>query len=124
MIEITYRGPIFQAGAAQIIERWCDDLADAYARRGFSEVHMLMDANFKHPTPYYETQVTIDTDAPNQRVIHDRGIVYGPWLEGVGSRNATTRFKGYHMWRRTAQALVEDRSIVDRMTSELVQRLN
>lgn len=30
---------------------------------------------------------------------------YGPWLEGVGSRNATTRFKGYHGFRRAAQEL-------------------
>jgi hypothetical protein len=31
--------------------------------------------------------------------------VYGPWLEGVGSRNNTTRFKGYHAFRNAAQAL-------------------
>lgn len=30
---------------------------------------------------------------------------YGPWLEGTGSRNFTTRFKGYHGYRRSAQEL-------------------
>lgn len=30
---------------------------------------------------------------------------YGPWLEGVGSRNETTRFKGYHGFRRAGQEL-------------------
>lgn len=29
-------------------------------------------------------------------------VVYGPWLEGVGSRNQSTRFKGYRMFRKTA----------------------
>jgi hypothetical protein len=33
------------------------------------------------------------------------GPVYGPWLEGVGSRNATTRFKGYRAFRKAANAL-------------------
>ena len=37
--------------------------------------------------------------------IDDGGVVYGPWLEGIGSRNATTRFKGYQMFRKTAQWL-------------------
>jgi hypothetical protein len=32
-------------------------------------------------------------------------VIYGPWLEGVGSRNRTTRFKGYFTFRRTAQQL-------------------
>jgi hypothetical protein len=34
--------------------------------------------------------------------VHDSGIVYGPWLEGEGSRNKTTPFKGYRMFRKVA----------------------
>lgn len=30
---------------------------------------------------------------------------YGPWLEGSGSRNDSTRFKGYHGFRRAGQEL-------------------
>jgi len=33
------------------------------------------------------------------------GLVYGPWLEGVGSRNATTRFKGYFSMRKAANSV-------------------
>lgn len=36
-------------------------------------------------------------------VVYDSGIVYGPWLEGVSSRNARTRFKGYAMFRNATQ---------------------
>jgi len=35
--------------------------------------------------------------------IDDGEVVYGPWLEGVSSRNRATRFKGYRMFRRTKQ---------------------
>ncbi len=38
-------------------------------------------------------------------VITDGGVVYGPWLEGVSSRNQRTRFKGYASFRKTAQWL-------------------
>ncbi len=38
--------------------------------------------------------------------VHDSGIIYGPWLEGVGSRNfPVTRFKGYSMFRKVAQQI-------------------
>ena len=38
-------------------------------------------------------------------VISDSGVVYGPWLEGVSSRNQASRFKGYALWRRTRDKL-------------------
>ncbi len=38
--------------------------------------------------------------------VHDSGIVYGPWLEGLGSRNfPVTKFKGYSMFRKVAQEI-------------------
>lgn len=37
--------------------------------------------------------------------ILDNNAVYGPWLEGTGSRNDTTRFKGYASFRKTEQWL-------------------
>jgi hypothetical protein len=35
--------------------------------------------------------------------IDDGKVVYGPWLEGVSSRNRTRGFKGYASFRRTSQ---------------------
>lgn len=121
MTEVVLSGPIFDRGE-QIMEAWGRDLLDAYGAQGLSHIGQIMDASFRNPTPYYETQVTYDA-AGDVGVIHDRGIVYGPWLEGVGSRNARSRFKGYHMFRRTRQFLIEDTTIVDRMIPDLVRRL-
>ena len=33
------------------------------------------------------------------------GVTWGPWLEGTSKRNSSTRFKGYHLFRQTRQAL-------------------
>jgi hypothetical protein len=39
-------------------------------------------------------------------VVTDTPVVYGPWLEGVGSRNApTTRFPGYHTFQLVSQKI-------------------
>ena len=34
-----------------------------------------------------------------------KGVTWAPWLEGTSKRNARTRFKGYHLFRLTAQEL-------------------
>lgn len=132
-ITVTFHGPLFDRNPMEILNRWADDLADSYGRQGLSLIGQIMDESFKHPTPYYETQVVAEaladfgggglTGGGGSRVIHDRGIAYGPWLEGVGRRNQTTRFKGYHMFRRTWQALIEDSSIVERAVPSLIEHL-
>jgi len=40
-----------------------------------------------------------------QGIVVDSNVVYGPWLEGVSSRNQATRFKGYAIFRRTRDKL-------------------
>lgn len=52
-------------------------------------------------------------------------LVYGPWLEGTSNRNQTTRFKGYFMFRRTAQWLRRKAKRVARKHVErMVRQLN
>ena len=38
-------------------------------------------------------------------IIHDSKVIYGPWLEGISSRNQTSRFKGYSLFRKAHQQL-------------------
>lgn len=55
-------------------------------------------------TGHYRRNLHGTVDGLNGR-IDDGNVIYGPWLEGVSSRNKTTRFKGYHSFRLTAQWL-------------------
>ena len=56
--------------------------------------------------------------------IDDSKVVYGPWLEGTGSRNQTTRFKGYSSFRRTAQFMEERKAgIIHKWVTKLVGEL-
>ena len=60
-------------------------------------------------------------------VITDGKVIYGPWLEGVSSRNQSTRFKGYSSFRKTAQYLqkevkVQANSFAKKYVTELNKR--
>jgi hypothetical protein len=54
----------------------------------------------------YTLPVVVDDMATDIAVTTDLAS-YGPWLEGTGSRNDTTRFKGYHGFRIATQELVK-----------------
>ena len=48
----------------------------------------------------------ISTEFKNMSaMIHDGNVVYGPWLEGISSRNNSSRFKGYGVYRQTGSYL-------------------
>ncbi len=92
-----FSGPAFEA----VMKDVCDQVQDDVASAALERVQFYLNAQIKHPTPYYETQIIKET-ANRQTVVHDRGIVYGPWLEGTSSRNTRTRFKGYASFRKAA----------------------
>lgn len=117
------RGPLFDRNVEAAIRDLADQLTDEVGSKAFAEVHDRLDQSLRNPTPYYETQI-IQERVREDVVVHDRGIIYGPWLEGVGSRNRTTRFKGYSSFRRATQA-VEGRvpSIVRPIVNRWVARM-
>lgn len=101
---VTFTGPLFSGAAQALIAAMVEEMQYAVGAQGLADVHLILDRSIKHPTPYYETQVMIQRMAADV-VVHDRGIVYGPWLEGTSSRNRSTRFKGYAAFRRAADEL-------------------
>ncbi len=79
------------------------DAVDAVAERLLTVVQGNMRTSFRHPTGYYYSRVVNERRGSRDRVVTDNGVIYGPWLEGVGKRNRTTRFKGYANFRRAGQ---------------------
>ena len=56
--------------------------------------------------------------------IDDGKVIYGAWLEGTGSRNATTRFKGYGSFRKVRQWLENQKlSVLKKHMRKAVLRL-
>lgn len=106
-LDIDFRGPLFDGRAERAMDQACDDARDDIAAFAQERVLAGTAANFKTRTPYYETRVTTDRVTAEVSLVHDQGVVYGPWLEGVGSRNRPRPgFPGYGFWRAAKQATV------------------
>lgn len=100
-------GALFDARAHRIFDDFEEDLEEEGAEFALGHIKQTFHASFKRPTGYYESNVRIHNTTTGTEVWDGgyAGPVYGPWLEGVGSRNRTTRFKGYHAFRKAATAL-------------------
>lgn len=124
IIQVKLSGPVFDGRAAGAIIRLGQDCQREVAKAAEDTWHAFMDATFRHPTGFYQSHVNI-ARRDRDLVVNDAGVIYGPWLEGVGSRNSpVTRFPGYFNRRRTIQHIQGDvagicRPIVDRAVSEM-----
>ena len=108
-VDIRFEGPLFDGRAARAMDEACDDAREDVAEFAETYALLLMGLAFRHPTGYYESRITTTRLSADTSLVHDQGVVYGPWLEGVGSRNSpVTRFPGYWHWKRT-KALVAAR---------------
>lgn len=103
---VTTRGPFFDSRRTRFTNEFCADLAEDVAEHAETLWKIGMFRTFKHPTPIYWHSTELDRQG-NTVAVNDggrsRGLVYGPWLEGLSSRNKTTRFKGYFNLRKAAQ---------------------
>ena len=108
---VTTRGPFFDSRRTRFTDEFCSDLAEEVAEH--AELLWIggMKRSFKQPTPIYWNTTHVEVNG-SVAVVNDggrsRGLVYGPWLEGVGSRNKTTRFKGYFNLRKAATQARKD----------------
>lgn len=102
--KVKEHGPWFDGRAGRIIRDFADAAEREIADEGEDMVHARLHRVLRHPTGYYESHVRVRRSGTLHEVT-DGDVVYGPWLEGVGSRNRTTRFKGYATFRRVGNAL-------------------
>ncbi|HKZ21164.1 MAG TPA: hypothetical protein VJQ57_13770 [Acidimicrobiia bacterium] len=117
-IRTRTRGALFTTQSHRLFEEFEDDLEEEGAEWALSHIRSTFHSSFKQPSGYYESNVEIHNTSSGLEVWDggQAGPVYGPWLEGVGSRNNTTRFRGYHAFRKAAQALeVRIESMGDRL---------
>jgi hypothetical protein len=100
------RGPMFSGKTAAAMVTYADEVSYKVATFAEDQVQQRLAQVLQNPTGYYQSKVTVARAGTGYQV-WDQGVVYGPWLEGTGSRNApVTRFAGYSTFRRT-KALVD-----------------
>ena len=106
-------GPLFDHRSTAAFDDFQEELEEEAAEWALDHIKDTYHRSFRNPTPAYEFTVRVRKSRAGSEVWDGGhgGAVYGPWLEGVGSRNRTTRFKGYWAFRKATAAL--DRNIDD-----------
>ena len=123
-VSVTARGPLFDGRAAQAASDLAEAIKDEIAEEGAATVLDFLGDSLQNPTGYYESQITTNLRSNEHAIVTDQGVVYGPWLEGVSSRNDTTRFKGYASFRRATQQVQQEvPAIVRRIVDRYVRRM-
>lgn len=107
-VQVIARGPLFDGRAAAMVEAFVDDAVALVSAAARAEVEKNLRGSIRHSSPggfidqLYERQETL-----HKRKVGDQVLVYGPWLEGTGSRNSpVTRFAGYRSFER-ARTVIE-----------------
>lgn len=107
VVTVDLSGVAVEGRADPVMRRAMRAAEDTTVHAALQAVHDRLGRVLRHPTGFYQSRVIADY-ARRPPSVHDSRVVYGPWLEGVGSRNATTRFKGYRTFRTVAQKLQGD----------------
>lgn len=105
---ISKTGPLFDGRAEAAVARAANDVEKSVATLGASMIRTRLNLVLTHQTPIYRFKVVPKQTFPGWK-IWDQRMIYGPWLEGTGSRNRTTRFKGYRTFRIMV-IMIQDRA--------------
>lgn len=125
-LAVSLHGPVFDGRADAEIEGACERAEQRIATLGASMIRTELAHVLRNEStpPFYrfKNEATPDRDGWK---IWDNNVIYGNWLEGTGSRNRTTRFKGYWTYRRTFQK-IEARAlpIAEYTIDEAIARIN
>jgi hypothetical protein len=122
-VDSRSHGPLFDGRARAAVDAFCDEAEAEIGQHGANVIRTELGAVLKHPTGYYQSQIQTDR-ASGDSTVWDGGVIYGPWLEGVGSRNKTTRFKGYATFRRmTAKIQAEAAKVAEEVLPRFLGRM-
>lgn len=101
----TLKGPLTNGQAMRAHDDYVQDLPRVVAREAARVWVSFLKSSIKHPTPYYWNQIRA-LPSGSGWTVDDGGVIYGPWLEGTGSRNrGRPGFPGYRSQRRAAQVI-------------------
>lgn len=113
---IHIRGPLFDGVAKRDLALAVQAVTKEVADYALFQWQLNLEGSLQNPTGRYQSQLNVARRDLITMSVNDgwpgSGLVYGPWLEGVGSRNKTTRFKGYFALRRAANSVAQKASAI------------
>jgi hypothetical protein len=108
-VRADVKGPIADGAADDALRDWSRNVAKKLGEEG---VRILKAWPFKgggHGASHggFQANLKVLQQGPVARIPGPMitGVTWSPWLEGTSKRNESTRFSGYHLFRKTAQQL-------------------
>lgn len=125
-IAVSFKGPFFEPGLPE------DAVNDAMratigelVAEGETDVKLQLYRGHGLLTGHYRNSVHGEVLNSRHGAVHDSRVIYGAWLEGTSSRNQTTRFKGYFMFRLAARRLQQKaQGIANKHFARAASRMN
>jgi hypothetical protein len=115
--EVDLTGPVVEGRYQPVMREFFDKAKTLVANHGREQVQQRARSRPKHPTGSFAGAVMVRDFKKGRTVIAEHPqVLYGPWLEGTSTRNTSTRFKGYRIFKLT-------RGRLRKQVSHLVQGL-
>lgn len=123
---VDVRGPMFDGRDVPIMNRFFTDAKKLVTDAGETELRKRAWKRPQHPTGSFAGAITTKDFAKGKTIMADYPqVLYGPWLEGTSSRNSSTRFKGYKLFRLTRNWLRKNlTAIIQARLDQAVAELN
>ena len=127
---VTLSGPFFSGAIEPKVGQMLDNALQELVEKGAARLGQLLQKGGVYladgtSTGHYRQSITGEVRPDHSALNTDGGVVYGPWLEGVGSRNDTTRFKGYHTFRQVGDWLQEQApAVLEKHAAKLTKDLD
>lgn len=115
---VTTSGPLFNGTTARVVDQFLNAAVAEIGRAAEEEVRAIGHSSFKVETGNWSRNITMRRPSIHSADVRN-GVIYGPWLETGQRRGQQTRFKGYHMWRRTTQKIQGEAA---RIATSVLQR--
>lgn len=123
-ISVKTSGPFFSSMAPGRIQAAIKDSISELVALGERDVKGQLYTGHGLISGHYRRSIHGEVVSSMLGKVHDSGVVYGPWLEGVSERNKASRFKGYAMFRNATQRLNEKgKGVLQKHVARLARKL-
>lgn len=106
-VDVDISGPLADGTADNALQEWAANTAKALGDEGTRLLKAFPMNKTGRSRGGFQENLHPVQKGPEVTIFAPmiRGITWGPWLEGTSERNRSTRFKGYHLFRKTRQQL-------------------
>lgn len=120
----TAKGPLLDHDPRRVLDEFDKDVRKAVADRG---AEILKAWPFKGARGGgFQANIHVKEEAAAARIPGPmiRGVTWAPWLEGTSQRNRSTKFPGYHLFKKTAEQIQDEAAgIADEVLQKYLPKL-